>query len=160
LIRKCGKEDREAIFKVINEAAKAYKGVIPEDRYGEPYMPMGELLTEMDEMTFFGYYEGERLLGVAGYQEVKDVSLIRHVYVVPERQRTGIGTQLLNHLMRTSKPQRILVGTWRAAKWAIHFYEKHGFKLQPNKDQLLREYWKIPERQIELSVVLGIEKPS
>jgi GNAT superfamily N-acetyltransferase len=158
LIRKCSEGDCEAIFKVINEAAKAYRGVTPSDCYGHPYMPMQKLRKEMDEMTFFGYEEGGELLGVAGYQRVKDVSLLRHVYVLTEHQRRGIGAQLLNYILQVAKTQRILVGTWQAATWAIQFYEKHGFKIQPNKDQLLRRYWKIPERQVEQSTVLGIEK--
>jgi GNAT superfamily N-acetyltransferase len=121
-------------------------------------MPREELRKEMGEMTFFGYEEGKNLLGVAGYQRVRDVSLVRHVYVVTRQQRRGIGTGLLNHILQVAKTQRILVGTWAAAGWAIRFYEKHGFKLQPDKDQLLRKYWRIPDRQIALSIVLGIEK--
>lgn len=143
---------------MINEAAKAYKDTIPRDRYTEPYMPRPELQSEMGEMTFFGYEEDGKLRGVAGYQEIKDVTLLRHVYVHPEQQRRGIGSQLLNQTVQVAKTRRVLVGTWQAATWAIRFYEKHGFKLQPDKDRLLREYWRIPERQIQLSVVLGIEK--
>jgi GNAT superfamily N-acetyltransferase len=158
LIRKCGREDEETIFRVINGSAKAYRGVIPEDRYREPYMPLEELRGEMSEITFFGYEEEGRLLGVAGYQPVKDVTLVRHLYVLPEHQGRGIGSELLSHIMRTATTLRVLVGTWEAAEWAVRFYEKHGFKLLSNKDELLRKYWKIPERQIELSVVLGIEK--
>ena len=158
MIRKCGEDDREAIFIVINEAAKAYKHLIPKDRYTEPYMPMPDLRNEMRKMTFLGYEEERKLLGVAGYQQVKDVTLVRHVYVLSQQQRRGVGSQLLNQSIQVAKTRRILVGTWQAARWAIRFYEKHGFKLQPNKDDLLREYWRIPERQIQLSVVLGIEK--
>jgi len=143
---------------VINEAAKTYKDLIPKDRYSEPYMPMPDLRNEMRKMTFLGYEEERKLLGVAGYQQVKDVTLVRHVYVLSEQQRKGVGSQLLNQSIQVAKTRRILVGTWQAATWAIRFYEKHGFKLQPNKDELLREYWRIPERQIQLSVVLGIEK--
>jgi GNAT superfamily N-acetyltransferase len=156
LIRECDQGDEVEIFKIINESAKAYKDVIPKDRYHEPYMPLEELRREMSEMTFFGYQEEGKLLGVAGYQPVKDVTLVRHIYVLPEHQRRGIGSKLLRHLMRMTTRRQILVGTWEAATWAIRFYEKHGFKLLPNKDELLRRYWKIPERQIELSVVLGI----
>jgi len=157
LIRKCSEADEAEILRIINESAKAYKGVIPEDRYQEQYMPLEELRREMREMTFFGYQEERKLLGVAGYQPVEDVDLVRHMYVLPERRRTGIGSELLCHLMRVAGTRRILVGTWEADTWAISFYEKHGFKLLRNKDQLLRRYWKIPERQIELSVVLGME---
>jgi GNAT superfamily N-acetyltransferase len=159
LIEKCNSRDAEAIFNVINESARAYKGVIPDDRYHEPYMSPKELQKEMSEMTFFGYRENRRLVGVAGYQRVMDMTLVRHVYVLPECQRKGIGEKLLHEIMRVATTQRILVGTWAAAVWAIRFYEKHGFELLRDKDQLLRKYWRIPERQIELSVVLGIEKP-
>lgn len=157
MIRKCNQEDEAEIFKIINESAKAYKDVIPEDCYHEPYMPLKELRREMSEMTFFGYEEQGKLLGVVGHQPVKDVTLVRHIYVLPEHQRRGIGSRLLRHVMSMATSRRILVGTWKAASWAIRFYEKHGFKLLPNKNELLRKYWRIPERQIELSVVLGLK---
>lgn len=156
MIRRCNQEHEPEIFKIINESAKAYKDVIPEDRYHEPYMPLEELRREMSEMAFFGYEQEGKLLGVAGHQPVKDVTLVRHIYVLPEHQRRGIGSELLSHLVRIATSPQILVGTWEAATWAIRFYEKHGFKPLPNKDGLLRRYWSIPERQIELSVVLGM----
>ena len=159
VIRKCNPQDEREILNVINEAAKAYGGMIPEDRYHDPYMLLKELRSEMSEMTFFGYEEGEGLLGVAGYQPIKDVTLVRHLYVLPEHQRRGIGRKLLNHIKSLAAGQRLLVGTWEAASWAIDFYEKHGFRLQANKTQLLRRYWTIPERQIEHSVVLAIDLP-
>lgn len=155
MIRKCNQEHEPEIFKIINESAKAYKAIIPEDRYHEPYMPLEELRREMSEMTFFGYEQEGKLLGVAGHQPVKDVTLVRHIYVLPEHQRRGIGSELLSHLLRIATSPQILVGTWEATTWAIRFYEKHGFKLLPNKNELLRRYWKIPKRQIELSIVLG-----
>jgi GNAT superfamily N-acetyltransferase len=157
-IRSCGQQDEAEILTIINESAKAYRDVIPPDRYHEPYMPTNELRKEMGEMTFFGYEQDGRLLGVVGYQPIKDVTLVRHLYVRPEHQRLGIGRKLIEHVICLAKTPRILVGTWRFATWAISFYEKCGFKLLPNKDRLLREYWKIPERQIELSLVLGFEK--
>jgi GNAT superfamily N-acetyltransferase len=157
LISVCSAEDEKAILNIINKAATAYRGVIPADRYHEPYMPLEELRKEMAEMKFFGYQEAGHLVGIAGYQPVKDVTLIRHVYVLPNFQRKGIGEKLLNHIIQVATTRKILVGTWSAATWAIGFYEKHGFKLRTNKDELLRKYWKIPERQIEVSVVLGIE---
>jgi GNAT superfamily N-acetyltransferase len=158
LIVRCDRGHEEVILRVINESAKAYRGVIPPDRYHEPYMSLRELREEMHEMTFFGYEEGGRLLGVVGYQPVKDVTLVRHLYVLPGYQRRGIGGKLLDHVMRMATSRRVLVGTWEAAEWAVRFYEKHGFKLLPNKDLLLKTYWRIPERQIELSVVLGINR--
>jgi len=158
LIRICNPEDEGSIFKVINESAHVYRGVIPGDRYHEPYMGSDELRGEMRQMTFFGYETESRLLGVVGYQPVKDVTLVRHLYVLPESQRNGIGGRLLQHVVDVASTRRILIGTWAAAQWAINFYEKNGFTLQSNKDELLRKYWKIPERQVELSVVLGMEK--
>jgi GNAT superfamily N-acetyltransferase len=152
-------EDEKAIFHVINESAKVYRGVIAEDRYHEPYMPLSEIRREMSQMTFFAYEHMGRVLGVAGYQHAKDVSLVRHFYVLPEHQRKGIGSALLDSIIRTADTRRVLVGTWKDAQWAIRFYEKHGFTLLSGKDELLRKYWKIPERQTELSVVLGIDTP-
>ena len=158
LIRRCGFKDRARLFYVINETAKAYEGVIPEDCYHEPYMPMEELLNEMKAMTFYGYEVNKELIGVMGLQPLGEVTLIRHSYVLPSHQGKGVGTMLLNHLIRKTPSKRILVGTWRDAEWAVRFYKGNGFKLLSNKDELLRIYWKIPERQIETSVVLGREK--
>lgn len=159
MIRKCDLKDRVSIFRVINESAQAYSGAIPSDRYHEPYMPLPELEAEMKEMTFYAYEVEGDILGVVGYQPVKDVTLVRHLYVLPQHQRQGIGDQLLNHVLKLATTRRVLVGTWDAATWAIAFYKKHGFKLQPDKDELLRKYWRIPERQVELSVVLGTQRP-
>ena len=149
--------DFDAILEVINDAAQAYKGVIPDDRCKEPYMSAEELRKEIEAgVQFFGWMEGERLLGVAGIQALKDTTLIRHAYVLPAFQRRGHGTRLLKYLMGLVGTREVLVGTWADATWAIRFYEKHGFELvsQSEKDRLLRAYWRIPERQIETSVVL------
>ncbi|MDQ1280559.1 MAG: hypothetical protein QG670_1822 [Thermoproteota archaeon] len=158
LIRKCSLRDKQRIFQIINEAAKAYKGAIPEDCYHDPYMPMEELLEEMNAMTFYGYEVDEELVGIMGLQSMEKVTLVRHSYVLPCHQGKGVGTKLLNHLTQQAPRKCILVGTWRDAQWAIGFYERNGFKLLPNKDELLRRYWRIPNRQIETSVVLGKEK--
>ena len=157
-IKKCNQKDEKTIVNIINESAKAYRGTVPEDRYHERYMSLQELRSEMSEMTFFGYEEDGRLLAVAGYQPVKDMTLVRHIYVLPEHQRRGIGGKLLNHIISIATTRQVLVGTWGAAAWAIGFYQKHGFRLAPNKDELLRKYWRIPERQIELSVVLVMDQ--
>ena len=159
LIRRCDQKDEEMIFKIINESAKAYDGIIPADRYHEPYMPLEELRREMGEMIFFGYEEEGKLLGVAGYQPIKDVTLVRHTYVFRQYQRRGVGGKLLSHIKRVSTTRQLLVGTWKDAKWAIRFHQKYGFTLLPNKNQLLRKYWRIPERQVKLSVVLGVDLP-
>ena len=113
---------------------------------------------ELQNVIFFGWREKNRIVGVIGFQKVMDVTLVRHAYVLPEYQKKGIGTSLLNHVKQMTKTKRLLVGTWADAIWAIQFYQKHGFKLMPEKDKLLRQYWDIPQRQIETSVVLGIEK--
>ena len=157
MIRKLSTKDAASIYHTINLAASAYKGVIPADCYHEPYMPEEELRQEMRNMTFFGWEETGKLAGVMGFQPVKDVTLIRHAYVLPNYQRRGIGTRLLDHLRQMTQSERLLVGTWADATWAINFYQKRGFKVMPNKDELLQKYWDIPRRQIETSVVLAIE---
>jgi len=161
MIRKLSPSNFDPILKVINDAAQAYKGVIPDDLWKEPYMSSEELRHEIDSgVEFYGWFENDVLLGVMGIQFVGDVTLIRHAYVLPEHQRRGIGSKLLRHLISLAKTSEILVGTWANATWAIRFYEKHGFKLVPpeEKDKLLRTYWNIPEKQIEASVVLRLRK--
>jgi GNAT superfamily N-acetyltransferase len=153
----CTAVDVPAIFEIINQSAQAYKGVIPADRWHEPYMPQAELESEIARgVRFFGCRLDGQLVGVMGIQDVKDVTLIRHAYVRPEHRGHGIGGALLESLSRlTSRP--VLIGTWKAATWAIRFYEKHGFALASDeeKDRLLKIYWTVPERQIAESVVLS-----
>jgi len=160
MIRRCEEQDFESMYAVVNDAAQAYRGVIPEDRWKEPYMPRAELRQEIaDGVDFWGYEQDGELVGVMGIQHVKDVTLIRHAYVRTDRQRQGIGSQLLHRLMaQTARPT--LIGTWATATWAIRFYQRHGFHLVSGeeKDRLLREYWSIPERQVETSVVLAHER--
>lgn len=157
MIRLCREQDIDAMYEIINDSARAYEGHIPEDRYHQPYMPKDELLSEIaDGIVFYGYEDDGRLAAVMGIQDKGPVILIRHAYTRTERRGEGIGTQLLEHLLgMTGKP--VLIGTWRDAAWAIRFYQKHGFTLvgQEEKDRLLREYWSIPERQVETSVVLA-----
>lgn len=157
MIRKLSFEDTNAIYEIINKAARAYKGIIPNDRYHEPYMAMQELHREMKSMTFFGWQVEGRLIGVMGFQPVEEVTLIRHAYVLSDCQRKGIGARLLNHMKQLTTTKYLLVGTWADADWAIKFYQKHGFNLMYNKDELLGKYWDIPQCQVETSVVLGIE---
>jgi GNAT superfamily N-acetyltransferase len=149
------------ILNVVNDAAQAYKGIIPQDRWKEPYMPAEELQQELASgVEFYGWKEGDALVAVMGIQLVNDVTLIRHAYVLTAYQRRGIGEKLLKHLMSLAWTSTVLVGTWEAATWAVRFYEKHGFVLVPSgeKDKLLRKYWNIPERQIETSVVLKLKE--
>jgi N-acetylglutamate synthase-like GNAT family acetyltransferase len=157
MIRKCTQRDLAAMFEIINDAAQAYKGVIPEDRWHDPYMPIEELKHEIDEgVEFWGYEEEGSLVGVMGLQDKGELYLIRHAYVRTSSRKGGIGTELLRHLERmTDKP--ILIGTWAAATWAIKFYEKNGYRLlsRSETETLLRKYWKIPERQVATSVVLA-----
>jgi len=156
-IRRCRDDERAAILAIVNQAAEAYRGVIPDDCFHEPYMPAGELDAERAAgVTFWGYDDDGALLGVMGIQPVGDVDLIRHAYVAPAHQRRGIGAALLEHLTgATAGP--ILVGTWAAAEWAIAFYRRHGFALvAPERAAaLLRAYWTISDRQIDTSVVLA-----
>ncbi len=156
MIRKCKADNIQEIYLIINEAAKTYDGVIPSDRYHEPYMPMAELQREMKRIAFFGWQAGDKLAGVMGIEPVKDVTLVRHAYVLPAYQKQGIGSKLLNHIVKQVTTPRLLVGMWADARWAISFYEKHGFRLLSEKDTLLKTYWDIPQRQIETSVVLGL----
>ena len=156
MIRTLNSWDTEKIFRIVNLSAKAYEGRIPRDCYHEPYMSREELIREMRSMTLFGWMENGRLVGVMGYQPVKDVTLIRHAYILPEFQRLGIGLKLLEHMRKLTKTKMLLVGTWADA-WAVEFYKKHGFKLMPSKDELLNKYWDISRRKIETSVVLGCE---
>ena len=157
MIRGCQPDDINSMYIIINEAAKAYEGVIPADCYHQPYMAMDELEQEMKQMTFFGWEVNRELVGIMGFQPIKDVTLIRHAYVLPQWQNQGIGSKLLSHLEGLVTTSRLLVGTWADNYWAIAFYQKHGFRLLPNKDELLQTYWDIPQRQIETSVVLGVE---
>ena len=157
LIRRAAVADVPAIEAVINAAAQAYRGVIPADRWHEPYMPREELEREIAAgVAFFVWEEGSRVAGVMGIQDKGDVALVRHAYVAPGLQRRGIGRRLLRHV-RSLAGKRMLIGTWAAATWAIDFYRRNGFVLvsEEEKNRLLRRYWSIPERQIETSVVLA-----
>ena len=157
MIYQCQPEDIDRMYFIVNEAAKAYEGVIPANCYHQPYMPRDELEREMKRMTFFGWEVNGELIGIMGFEPIKDVTLIRHAYILSSWQRQGIGSKLLNYLGGLVTTPRLLVGTWADAHWAIDFYQKHGFSLLPNKDELLKTYWNIPQRQIETSVVLGVE---
>jgi GNAT superfamily N-acetyltransferase len=155
-IRPAGRDDVAAIHEIVNDAAQAYKGVIPADRWHEPYMPLAELESEIAKgVRFYCATQGDRVIGVMGIQDVKDVTLIRHAYVRTAERRHGIGQALLAHLNRLTR-RPVLIGTWKAATWAIRFYEKNGFRLvtDAEKNKLLRVYWTIPDRQVEESVVL------
>jgi GNAT superfamily N-acetyltransferase len=156
-IRPCRDDERSAILALVNAAAQAYRGVIPADRWHEPYMAAGELERELaDGVAFWGYEADGALVGIMGIQPVRDVALIRHAYVAPGSQRHGVGGALVEHLAGSST-RPMLVGTWAAADWAIRFYRRHGFELvsPERKAALLKTYWTIPERQIETSVVLA-----
>jgi GNAT superfamily N-acetyltransferase len=152
-VRRCRDDERAAILAIVNAAAEAYRGVIPADRWHEPYMPDDELDAEIAAgVAFWGYEADGELVGVMGIQPVRDVDLIRHAYVRPDQQGRGVGGALLAHLLQGAT-RRVLVGTWATAEWAIRFYRRHGF--EPAPQDLLRTYWSIPERQVETSVVLA-----
>ncbi len=157
MIRRCTDQDDDAILAIVNDAAEAYRGIIPADRWHEPYMPAAELREELaDGVEFWGWEEDGELAGVMGIQDRGDVTLIRHAYVRTTCRRGGIGTALLRHL-ETLTDRPILIGTWATAAWAIRFYEKNGYRMvtPEEKSRLLRRYWRIPERQVETSVVLA-----
>ncbi len=162
MIRRCSDHERGAILAIVNAAAEAYRGVIPADRWHEPYMPASELDGEIAAgVEFWGYEDDGALLGIMGIQPVRDVDLIRHAYVTPASQGRGVGSALLEHFARSSE-RPMLVGTWVAAEWAIRFYRRHGFEpvTREQTAELLRAYWTIPERQIETSVVLRHQRGS
>jgi GNAT superfamily N-acetyltransferase len=159
-IRPCTPEDVEAMCAVVNDGASAYRGHIPPDRLKEPYMPAEELEDEIAAgVRFFACVEDGEILGVMGIQDVQDVTLIRHAYVRTALRGRGVGSRLLTELRETTT-RPVLMGTWAAATWAVRFYQKHGYRLvsTADKEQLLRTYWTIPERQVETSVVLADQK--
>ncbi len=161
VIRPCREADFETLLVIINSAASAYRGVIPDDCWHEPYMSREELKSEIATgVVFCGYELANQLVGVMGIQRVRDVSLIRHAYVLPELQGRRVGSSLIKHLLEANSAERVLVGTWAAAEWAIHFYRRHGFvQVRPElKTRLLKSYWTVSERQIETSVVLTFGK--
>ena len=157
MITKSKQKDFDSIYEIINDAASAYRGIIPADRWHEPYMTKEELEKQMEEgVQFWKYNEDDKILGVMGIQFKGNVTLIRHAYVRTLERKKGIGSKLLEHLC-TSATTPILIGTWADAKWAIKFYQKHGFRLLPEEEKniLLQQYWSVPLRQIETSVVLA-----
>ena len=155
-VRACRNDDFSRIHFIVNDAAVAYRGVIPDDRWHEPYMPEAELEAEIAAgVRFLGWYAPSgALLGVMGAQDVRDVTLIRHAYVLSANQRAGIGSALIGALMEVAE-RPLLVGTWKAATWAVRFYERHGFRTIEDTATVLRRYWTIPDRQIATSVVLA-----
>lgn len=159
-IRKTTADDFQVMHDIINDAARAYKGIIPADRWHEPYLPLEELRREIvDGIVFWGLEQDGELAGVMGIQDKGEVNLIRHAYIRTRCRRQGIGTKLLHHLEdMTVKP--ILIGTWADATWAVSFYRKHGYRLvsEAEKNRLLNTYWAIPARQVETSVVLADRK--
>jgi len=160
MIRQCDNSEVELIYSIINDAAEVYRGVIPGDRWKEPYMSKDELQHEIDQgVVFWGYEQDGELVGVMGIQHLQDVTLIRHAYVRAAKQNQGIGGKLLSSL-RQQATRPLLVGTWADALWAIRFYENYGFQLVSweEKERLLRKYWSIPERQVETSVVLADQR--
>ena len=157
MITECTKKNISNILYVINDASLKYKGIIPNDCWHEPYMTKQKLISEFaNGVRMFGYNKDSNLVGVMGIQELKDVTLIRHAYILTRYQGIGIGKSLLQNLFKINKNSCLLVGTWRDATWAIQFYEKFGFVLHTKKQtaQLLKKYWSLPSKQIENSVVL------
>ena len=149
--------DYSKILYVINDAASKYRGIIPDDCWHEPYMPKHELEDEFKNgVRMFGYHDNNELIGVIGFQKIKEVVLIRHAYTLTKQQGKGKGSELLKFLLEKNKNSRLLVGTWKSAIWAIKFYEKFGFAAHADKESsiLLKKYWRIPSKQFENSVVL------
>jgi GNAT superfamily N-acetyltransferase len=161
MTKKITDQDFKKNLEVINQSAIVYKGKIPVNCWKEPYMPVQELKMDIDgRVQFYGYLENNRLIAVMAIQPVKDVTLIRHAYTIPSRQRQGKGKILLNYLLNLARTQRVLVGTWESAPWTIKFYQKHGFQLLSREEtnNLPKKYWNIPNRQVETSVVLELKR--
>ena len=157
MINEYTKSDTSTILHIINDASLRYKGIIPDDCWHEPYMSEQELVDEFKYgVHMYGYHLNNKLIGVIGIQEVKDVILIRHAYTLTSQQGKGTGSALLEYLLKKNQNSRLLVGTWKNAVWAIRFYEKFGFILHAKEQStlLLKKYWKIPSKQIKNSVVL------
>ena len=157
MIAEYTKSDVYNILYVINDAAMKYQGIIPDDCWNEPYMTKQKLIEEFaNGVRLFGYTKNDKLVGVMGIQKIKSVTLIRHAYTLTHYQGIGVGKSLLQYLFKINQNDRILVGTWKVATWAIHFYEKFGFVLNTNQKtaKLLKKYWNISAKQIENSVVL------
>ena len=157
MISEYTKSDNSKILYIINDAAVKYKGIIPDNCWHEPYMSERELVDEFkDGVRMFGYLHSNKLIGVIGFQEIKDIVLIRHAYTLTACQGKGTGSAMLKYLLNKNRNSRLLVGTWKNAKWAIRFYEKFGFILHTKEETtlLLKKYWKIPSKQIENSIVL------
>ena len=157
MISEYTKSDTSKILHVINDASLRYKGVIPHDCWHEPYMSKHELIDEFnDGVRMYGFHDNNKLIGVIGIQEVKDVILIRHAYTLTSYQNKGTGSAMLEYLLKKNQNSRLLVGTWKNAEWAIRFYEKFDFILHGKEQStlLLKKYWKIPSKQIKNSVVL------
>ncbi|UCB43055.1 MAG: GNAT family N-acetyltransferase [Dehalococcoidales bacterium] len=157
MLRECRPKDADKLYQIINEAAKAYEGAIPDDCYHKPYMPADELEQEMARVTFYGWEADGELVGVMGLEAIKDTTLIRHAYVLPQWQKQGIASRLLEYLKDLTVTPQLLVGTWADASWALDFYQRRGFRFLPDKDRLLGTYWDISPRQVETSVVLGLD---
>jgi GNAT superfamily N-acetyltransferase len=160
LIHQVSHSEFDSVLAIINNAAQAYKGVIPVKCWKEPYMSAEELRAEIDNgVEFYGWYGDAKLLAVMGIQPVKDVTLIRHAYVRKDCQHRGIGEKLLRHLLNIAKTKQVFVGTWTAATWAVQFYRKNGFQLVPLESRSkLRQYWTVSDRHAEASMVLKLEK--
>ena len=160
MIRECSESDFITMIEIINDAASAYKGIIPDDCWNEPYITSEELVCEIENgVVFWCLEQDEQLLGVMGIQDKGELTLIRHAYIRTQAQKLGIGTRLLQHMENTTE-KPIFIGTWAAAAWAISFYEKNGYTLvsEEEKNRLLMKYWSVPERQKETSVVLANQR--
>ena len=160
MIRECKESDFTMMLETMNDAAQAYKGIIPDECWNEPYMSLEELKKEIEDgVVFWGLEKDGQLLGIMGIQDKDELTLIRHAYIRTQAQKLGIGTMLLRHMENTTE-KPILIGTYAAAIWAISFYEKNGYTLvsEEEKNQLLKKYWSVPERQKETSVVLANQR--
>ena len=153
MINEYTKSNCSEILYVVNDAAVRYKNIIPNNCWHEPYMSERELLGEFEDgVQMFGYLHNNKLIGVIGVQEIKDVVMIRHAYTLTAYQGKGTGNALLKYLLNNHQNSRLLVGTWQDAKWAIQFYEKFDFVLHAKEESalLLEKYWNTRQNKLKI----------
>ena len=155
MIRRCEPRDRDEIVAVANDAAKAYRGLLPRRFLATPYMSRDELDAEMSSVIFYGHEEAGELLGVMGIEPLEDLTLLRHAYVRTVHQGRGVGGQLLEHVESLTQTDWLMLGTWAGSR-AVTFYLKHGFQFMASKELLLARYWpRVSQDQAANSVVMG-----
>jgi ribosomal protein S18 acetylase RimI-like enzyme len=74
--------------------------------------------------------ENEQVIGYSSALKGEDTNKITSVYLLPEYQGKGVGTQLLQHALEWLGGEKdITLGVVPYNSAAIHFYQKFGFQL-------------------------------